>query len=111
MKVRRGRTVGIAELGTWLVVGVLVALAAPAGSVAAAAHADAGGSLAVSINVSPPTATQGNSQTFTAVVSGGNGPFTYVWNEIPSGCQAQPTSSWSCCRCGSRFRSRCRCCR
>ncbi|HTT46312.1 MAG TPA: hypothetical protein VMH38_09960 [Thermoplasmata archaeon] len=91
-KGRRTVAIGVGAIVAMLLIAVMPAAAQGAlGGANAAA-----GSLQVSINVSPSTVTVGTQQTFTAQVSGGNGPFTYVWSPIPPNCQAQPVQSWTC---------------
>jgi len=53
--------------------------------------------LSVSVSVSPQTVAEGSYFTVTAMVQGGNGPFTYNWNGIPGNCPMPGNvSSWSC---------------
>jgi len=53
-------------------------------------------SLQVSITVSPSTVSAGSPVTFSAQVSNSGPPFTYAWNNVPSGCNPQPQQSWQC---------------
>jgi hypothetical protein len=75
-----------------LVIGALPAVSAHPGTAGAAPEA----SLQVMIVVAPPTVTVGTQFNVSAQVSGGIGPFTYVWSDVPSGCTAQPLPWWLC---------------
>ncbi len=45
---------------------------------------------------SPASIDSGQSVTFSAVVNGGSGTFTYVWSGLPSGCVSSNSSSIAC---------------
>jgi hypothetical protein len=49
-----------------------------------------------SFTVAPSSITQGSSATFTTVVSGSNGPYTFTYTGLPAGCTSQNTSTLSC---------------
>lgn len=84
-------------VGLWLVVAVLVIGAVPVVSARAGlAQVAPAESLQVSIQVSPPTVTVGTQFNVSAQVSGGTGPFSYAWSNVPSGCTPQPAPWWLC---------------
>lgn len=85
-------------VGVCIVVGLLLVggLSSDTGRAASFREA-AGPSLTVSISVSPQPVSPGSSFTVTAMVSNGNGPFTFNWNNLPSGCNNPGNvSSWTC---------------
>ncbi|HYA10604.1 MAG TPA: hypothetical protein VEH10_02895 [Thermoplasmata archaeon] len=46
--------------------------------------------------VSPTSVLQGKSVTFTGTASGGLGPYTFIWAELPAGCTAAKKATISC---------------
>jgi len=97
MMERRSRSRWSVGAGLWLVVAVLVIGALPAVTARpGTAEVAPAASLQVSIVVSPPTVTVGTQFNVSAQVTGGNGPFSYVWSNVPSGCNPQPTPWWLC---------------
>lgn len=85
--------------GVGLVVGIVVAflvVSALPGAGARSTPTAPDASLQVTVMVSPSPVTAGTQFNVSTQVSGGNGPFTYVWSNVPGGCNAQPTAWWFC---------------
>lgn len=89
-----GRRGGVG-LSVAFAVAILVVCALP-GAWAQPTLAGPAASLQVSIVVSPSPVTVGTQFNVSAQVSGGSGPYSYVWSNVPNGCNAQPTAWWFC---------------
>ncbi|MCI4345977.1 MAG: YncE family protein [Thermoplasmata archaeon] len=53
-------------------------------------------SLAAHLSASPPNFTLGASTTLTTSLTGGSGPFSYLYSQLPTGCSSLNATSLSC---------------
>lgn len=85
-------------VGVCAVVGVLLMSGlVPSGGRDAPRLTASASPLSVTLTVNPQTVSEGTMFTVTAMVSGGQGPFTFNWNNLPSGCSVPGNvSSWTC---------------